>query len=181
MFGLTKREQRWAAEQKAAEVLIPAITEIVVERLKMDTNDRIAALEAENAELRVLESEAAARHRETLAELAKVREERDAYMLLSKMRPAPQADMVPAEELAAAQAERDAAFEMSRCECGTDEACANLARLHKERDAAVEDAERLRFLLSAPGDMTLRLHNTRPDLRLAMIDAAIDAARKEGK
>ena len=32
-------------------------------------------------------------------------------------------------------AERDAAFKMSRCECGADEACANLAKLHSERDA----------------------------------------------
>lgn len=29
-------------------------------------------------------------------------------------------------------AERDAAFKMSRCECGPDECCANLVRLHKE-------------------------------------------------
>ena len=35
-------------------------------------------------------------------------------------------------ELAEALEERDAAFAMSRCECGTDEACANLARLHAE-------------------------------------------------
>ena len=30
------------------------------------------------------------------------------------------------------KAERDAAFAMSRCECGPDECCANLVRLHKE-------------------------------------------------
>ncbi len=51
---------------------------------------------------------------------------------------------------------------------------ANFARqLERELSQARKDAERLRFLLSAPGDMTLRLHNTRPDLRLAMIDAAM--------
>jgi hypothetical protein len=43
MFGLTKREQRWAAEQKAAEVLVPALTRIVEASLAQDTNDRIAA------------------------------------------------------------------------------------------------------------------------------------------
>jgi hypothetical protein len=92
---------------------------------------RIAALEAENAELRVLESEAAARHRETLAELAKVESDRKTWK----------------QQALKAEAERDAAFEMSRCECGTDEACANLARLHRERDAAVQDAGRLRGAL----------------------------------
>ena len=29
MFGLTKREQRWAAEQKAAEAILPLIGKIV--------------------------------------------------------------------------------------------------------------------------------------------------------
>lgn len=38
--------------------------------------------------------------------------------------------------------QRDAAFEMSRCECGTDEACANLAKLHRELAEARKDAER---------------------------------------
>jgi chromosome segregation ATPase len=40
------------------------------------------------------------------------------------------------------RAERDAAFAMSRCECGTDEACANLAKLRAE-------VERLRKPLDA--------------------------------
>jgi len=96
MFGLTKREQRWAAEQKVAEVIIPAITEIVVERLKMDTNERIAALgteqqlhqawrkRAEEAEARLavyntngfVDADALAAHFITLeAELAKVKAE----------------------------------------------------------------------------------------------------------
>ena len=35
------------------------------------------------------------------------------------------------------EAERDAAFSMSRCECGIEEACANLVRLAAERDAAL--------------------------------------------
>lgn len=33
------------------------------------------------------------------------------------------------------RAERDAAFKMSRCECGPDECCANLVRLHSEIDS----------------------------------------------
>ena len=39
MFGLTKREQRWKAEQKAAETLIPMITAIAVEAMKRDDKD----------------------------------------------------------------------------------------------------------------------------------------------
>lgn len=49
-------------------------------------------------------------------------------------------------ENAALRAERDAAFAMSRCECGADEACANLARLRAEKDemrkATIEEAAR---------------------------------------
>ena len=43
-------------------------------------------------------------------------------------------------------AERDAAFAMTRCECGADEACANLARMGAE-------IERLRGLLREACDM----------------------------
>jgi len=117
------------------------------------------------------------RAEEAEAELAAMTLERDSYMLLSKMRPAPMADMVPAEELAKVKAERDAAFEMSRCECGTDEACANLARLHRERDAAVADAERYRWLRDVAwsrGDAILYTERYGPE----DWDAAIDAARK---
>jgi hypothetical protein len=84
-------------------------------------------------------------------------------------------------KLAAAQAERDAAFEMSRCECGTDEACANLARLHRERDAAVADAERYRWLRDVAWSRAAAILYTErygPE----DWDAALDAARKgEGK
>lgn len=42
------------------------------------------------------------------------------------------------------RAERDAAFAMSKCECGADEACANLARLRADmaelRKATIEEA-----------------------------------------
>ena len=51
MFGLTKREQRWAAEQKAAELL----TNLTIELLKQETarsqqkhDAKLAALTAEN-------------------------------------------------------------------------------------------------------------------------------------
>ena len=49
MFGLTKREQRWAAEQKAAETIVPLLTAAIEARTAMDTNDRIAALERDLA------------------------------------------------------------------------------------------------------------------------------------
>ena len=44
-------------------------------------------------------------------------------------------------------AERDAAFKMSKCECGPEECCANLVKAWAERDvarnAALEEAARL--------------------------------------
>ena len=58
MFGLTKREQRWKAEQKAAEVLAGlaaiAIKEsalLRVAELQADA-DELSRLRVENAELR---------------------------------------------------------------------------------------------------------------------------------
>jgi hypothetical protein len=47
-------------------------------------------------------------------------------------------------ELAAMTAERDVAFKMSRCECGTEECCANLVRIQKECAELRKDAERYR-------------------------------------
>jgi len=47
MFGLTKREQRWAAEQKAAEV----IASVLVAKMKTDANERAVKAEAKVAEL----------------------------------------------------------------------------------------------------------------------------------
>jgi hypothetical protein len=35
MFGLTKREQRWAAEQKAAEAIIPLIVQIIAAKAEV--------------------------------------------------------------------------------------------------------------------------------------------------
>jgi len=49
MFGLTKREQRWAAEQKAAETIVPLLTAAIEARTAMDTNERIAQLERDLA------------------------------------------------------------------------------------------------------------------------------------
>lgn len=50
-------------------------------------------------------------------------------------------------ENATLRAERDAAFAMSKCECGADEACANLARLRADmaeiRKATIEEAAKV--------------------------------------
>lgn len=60
MFGLTQREQRWKAEQKAAETLaafaavaVKAKADIAVAEAKVDA-DELARLRVENAELRLL-------------------------------------------------------------------------------------------------------------------------------
>lgn len=57
MFGLTKREQRWRAEQQAAEVLAALVGTVVraaadarVTEAKTDA-DQLARLRSENAEL----------------------------------------------------------------------------------------------------------------------------------
>ena len=60
MFGLTKREQRWKAEQKLAEVLadlacvtISAAADVRIEEAKAEF-DELQRLRVENAELRRL-------------------------------------------------------------------------------------------------------------------------------
>ena len=60
MFGLTKREQRWKAEQQAAEVLaalagtaLRAAADVRVAEAKTDAEE-LARLRAENGELRRL-------------------------------------------------------------------------------------------------------------------------------
>jgi hypothetical protein len=85
MFGLTKREQRWAAEQKAAETIVPLLTAAIEARTAMDTNDRIAALEADLTQAVQMYVDAAQERDEAIAaeikaeaELAKVKAERDA-------------------------------------------------------------------------------------------------------
>lgn len=50
---------------------------------------------------------------------------------------------------------------------------AEVARLRAEADKYRKDARRWRFVASAPGSVTLRIHNTRADGRDAAIDAAI--------
>lgn len=70
--GWRKREEERAAEFKRW-----------CEAMRQQTpEERIAALEAENAELRIMESEAAARHRETLAELAKAHDDVQEHIAL---------------------------------------------------------------------------------------------------
>jgi hypothetical protein len=87
MFGLTKREQRWAAEQKAAETLVPLAIAAIEARTTMDTNENVVT--ALNARLVQLE-----------AELAKVRQERESYREMWK---------AEQREVKAWEAERDAA------------------------------------------------------------------------
>ena len=52
MFGLTKRGQRWKADQQAAE-LIAVLTKTALQEAKTDA-DELARLRAENTELRRL-------------------------------------------------------------------------------------------------------------------------------
>ena len=60
MFGLTKREQRWAADQKAAELLVG----VVVAAIKAD-----AEVETAKAKSRIAEIDAL---REKVSELRKL-------------------------------------------------------------------------------------------------------------
>lgn len=50
------------------------------------------------------------------------------------------------DEIELLRKERDAAFAMSRCECGPDECCANLRVLHLRAENEALDAERYRWL-----------------------------------
>lgn len=50
---------------------------------------------------------------------------------------------------------------------------AEVARLRAEAEKYRKDARRWRFVASAPGSVTLRIHNTRSDGRDAAIDAAM--------
>jgi len=70
MFGLTKREQRWAAEQKAAETIVPLLTAAIEARTAMDTNDRIAALERGLTQAVQMYTDAAGERDKALADLA---------------------------------------------------------------------------------------------------------------
>ena len=92
--------------------------------------------------------------------------------------------------------ERDAAFKMSRCECGSDEACANLAKLLAENDALQQDAARIDWIarqdlqdlsmgivIDAPhdGDYYVRGDNNVPGYGptfRAAIDAAMSGEQK---
>ena len=47
--------------------------------------------------------------------------------------------------------ERNAAFTMSRCECASDEACANIVKVMRERDEARQEAQSLRDCVEAIG------------------------------
>ena len=63
--------------------------------------------------------------------------------MLEAMRAYESATRAPlVERIAQLEAERDAAIAMSCCECGSDEVCANLARLTAERDEARAEVQR---------------------------------------
>lgn len=72
------------------------------------------------------------------------------------------------------RAERDAAFKMTKCECGPDEACANLVKAWAERDAKAMFAARLENM-SKNGDVWLSI----PAALALMADCDMLAARKE--
>ena len=150
MFGLTKREQRWKAEQKAAEVLIPAIVQLTEARLAMDTNERIVALEAELAKVKaevVSASEDSLRLIDTIKYLRGIAERGEART---------QRDDETVE-----------AFVLDY-----------VKRLEAERDAAVQDAERYRWLRDiGDGETWIAFSKRNANLSAQAIDAAIDAAR----
>lgn len=55
MFGLTQREQRWAAEQKAVELL----TEITCTALKAQAEVEVARMQGEASDVKALREEVA--------------------------------------------------------------------------------------------------------------------------
>ena len=101
------------------------------------------------------------RAEEAEAELAAMALERDSYMLLSKMRPAPMADMVPAEELAKVDADRKTWKQQA-------------LKAEAERDAAVA---RLRYLYD--DTMSKLIWHDKPPISFEQYTSNIDAARKE--
>ena len=62
-----------------------------------------------------------------------------------------------ADALAALVKERDAAFKMSRCECASDDACANLVKHEAALAAALARVKRLEDALRVAADSFLSL------------------------
>lgn len=195
MFGLTKREQRWAAEQKAAETIVPLLTAAIEARTAMDTNDRIAALKRDLAQAVQMYTDAAGERDKALADLAAIIVQRDEALI---------AESKAIADLATAKAQLPAEMQectivFKECEnghgwltatnwvqhgCPTCElaaAQAANAALITERDEARADAVALREQYGRLCDI-FRVNMLRafPDKSHAEIDAAIDAARKEG-
>lgn len=56
MFGLTRREQRWKAEQQAAELLAGLAAVAIQARVQMDANDQSAEIAQLRAELEALKN-----------------------------------------------------------------------------------------------------------------------------
>ena len=68
MFGLSKREQRWAAEQKAAETLLPFLATLSRDKAEISRlQNRIVALEAVNKALETAEANIILSLRKTLS------------------------------------------------------------------------------------------------------------------
>ncbi len=94
--------------------------------------------------------------------IAKLRAERDREIFLRQQ----------SEDLCAAiQDQRDAAFKMSKCECGPDECCANLVRMGADLAAA----------RAALAEARVWLYDHTPDPVIARIDAALALAGKVAK
>lgn len=57
MFGLTKREQRWKADQEAAELLVALVSTAIKARAEMDVAESNAKAIADTLELEQLRAE----------------------------------------------------------------------------------------------------------------------------
>ena len=79
----------------------------------------------------------------------------------------------------ALRAERDAAFRMSRCECASDECCANLVKHQQRAERLAEAGRRVTAAFRAHGEassFTRQAERTRHECEAAMLSLA-DALR----
>src|SRR5690606_34586964 len=81
-------------------------------------------------------------------------------------------------EIEALRAERDAAFRMSRCECASDECCANLVKHQQRAERLAEAGRRVTAAFRAHGsNITPDGGRTRAECEAAML--ALDAALEQ--
>lgn len=57
MFGLTKREQRWKADQEAATLIVALVSTVIKARAEMDVAESNAKAAADSLELEQLRAE----------------------------------------------------------------------------------------------------------------------------